>query len=394
MKSPSIFKFSSTRPIAVAVIALGTFICSCSRDDGPPPPELPEPEPATVQFTSTSLSVEENSSSSLSIDLSLSKTVIEEGVVTISIDNGSTATSSNYTTDPAVSGETISISLPEGATSASFSITPINDDEINEDRTIVLKLTSASGGVELASSDLTATIVIINEDEDDGDGDAIFTENFDYGSTAGNLTALSNWGRYSGTENPIQYITDGLSYEGYGNSAIGGAVTFEGGSGSREDVQIKFDSQNSGTIYLAQIINISSAAATASGDFFLSLRDADGGFFNRLYAKDNGSGKLLLGTARTRSGGGSEVYSTTEYSYNTNYLVVLKYDFDTKDASMFVFSDSVPATEPATPDVVADTGAEPAALEEIVIRQGADAIAGTIDGIKVGTTWENTLGLE
>jgi hypothetical protein len=380
--------FISKRPVVILVMALSTFIFSCSSDDMAEPgaPELP-----TIKFNNTSLNVEENSSSTLNVDLSLSAALEEAGTITITIDDGSTATSSDYTTYPEASAGMIEISLPKGITSASFTVTPIDNDDLNDDKTIIFVISAADGGVELANSDLTATVTIPNDDV--ASDNLLFNENFDYGNTADDLTAVSDWERYSGELNPIQYIVDGLSFEGYGSSAIGGAVTFEGGEGSREDVQIQFDPRNSGTIYLAQIINISSAEATESGDFFLALRDPGDGFFNRLYAKDNGSGKLLLGTARTRSGGGSEVFSTTEYSYDTNYLVVLKYDFDTKLASMFVFDDSVPATEPATPDVVADTGAEPASLEEIIIRQAATVIVGSIDGIRVGTTWETALGL-
>jgi hypothetical protein len=397
MKAKNIIKFISNCPIALVVIVLSLFISSCSRDDGPPPPPIPEPEPATVKFSATSLNVEENATAALTVDLSFSKPLREAGTVTISLDDASTASTSDYSTTPSSSEGTIVFNLAQGASAASFSVTPVDNMDLNDNKTIIFNISAAEGGVKLADSDLTLTITITNDDEEDGGGEPsglIFNDNFDYGTTAENLTAVSSWERYSGELNPIQYIVDGLSFEGYGSSAIGGAITFEGGAGSREDVQIQFESQNSGTIYLAQIINLSSAEATASGDFFLSLRDPDDGFFNRLYAKDNGSGKLLLGTARTRSGGGSEVFSTTEYSYNTNYLVVLKYDFDTKLASMFVIGDSVPATEPATPDVVADTGAEPASLEEIVIRQGSSVIVGTIDGIRVGTTWEEALGLE
>jgi hypothetical protein len=374
-------------PIAI-VVALGTFIFSCNNDDDP---VMPDPELATVKFSSTSLSIGENSSSALAVDLTLSKALEEAGTVTISIDNGSTATSSDYSTYPEASSGAITLSLPEGTTSASFSVTPVDNSDANDDKTIIFNLSSADGGVGLVSSDLTATITITNDDEPSAG--ILLNENFDYGTTAGDLTALSSWEVYSGTDFPIQYIVDGLSLTGYENSGVGGAIAVENGDGSRQDVTRSFASQNSGTVYTAQLINISQATASATGDFFMSLRNASGKYFNRLYAKDDGSGNLLLGTARTRSGGGSEVYSTTAFSYNTTYLVVIKYDFSTKETSMFVMDDSIPATEPETPDVVADTGEEPASFEDIIIRQSSDDIAATIDGIRIANTWKDALGI-
>lgn len=379
--------FIYNRSIAVVVMSLGTFICSCNSDDA----VIPAPDPATVKFSGTSLSIEENSSSALAVDLTLSKALEEAGTVTISIDNGSTAISSDYSTYPAASSGAITISLPEGANSASFSVTPIDNNDLNDDKTIIFNISSADGGVELASSDLTATVTITNDDEPSAD--ILFNENFDYGTTAKDLTAVSSWEVYSGTEFPIQYIVDGLSLTGYGSSGVGGAIVVKNGDGSRQDVTRSFASQNSGTVYTAELINISRATASTSGDFFLSLRDVNGKYFNRLYSKDDGSGNLLLGTARTRSGGGSEVYSTTAFSFNTTYLVVIKYDFSTKETSMFIIKDSIPATEPETPDVVANTGDEPASFEDIIIRQSSDDIAATIDGIRIANTWKGALGI-
>lgn len=227
-------------------------------------------------------------------------------------------------------------------------------------------------------------------------GDLLFNENFDYGSVPGNLTALSSWKNYSGTGTPVQYVTGGLSFTGYGGSGTGGAATIENGSGSREDITRPIPSQSSGTVYIALLMNTSVAEANTTatgGDFPIALTDNDGNYFNRLYVKDDGNGNLTLGIAKTRSGGGEQVYAATAFKYNTTYLVVIKYDFSEKETSMFVLENNLPETEPGTPDATANTGNDPATFDNIIIRQSNHGLTAAIDDIRIAKTWKDVLGL-
>lgn len=214
-----------------------------------------------------------------------------------------------------------------------------------------------------------------------------FSDDFDYGSTPGNLSMVgsNNWGVFSGSANKIPYILQGLSFGGYVGSGKGGAVTMQNGSGSREDVFRSFTEQNSGSVYTAQLVSLSAAGA---GDFFMSMREGTS-YMARLYAKDDG-GKPALGISRSSA---TASYVPMALNYNTTYLVITKYDFTTKVASLFVFDGAIPATEPAAHASSTD-GTAPAVLQNTIIRQNTVApLSATIDGVRVANTWKKVLGL-
>jgi len=216
----------------------------------------------------------------------------------------------------------------------------------------------------------------------------LLDENFDYGATESDLVSISGgkWAPYSaGGTLAVKYIPSGLSFSGYGGSAIGGAATSQNGSGSREDITRTFSQQSTGVIYMAQLINIS---RSTSGDFFLSLRDNSGTFFNRLFAKDDGNGNLSLGVGK---------YTTVEYvpglQYGTTYLVVIKYDFAAQVSSMYIIDGTIPTTEPTEASAVSSIGNAPTNLSDVVIRQATGVLDASIDGIRIGVTWKSVLGL-
>lgn len=216
-----------------------------------------------------------------------------------------------------------------------------------------------------------------------------FEENFDYGNEPGDITALSTWERYGGSREPIQYSPTGLTFGGY-PSTSGGAIAIVNGSGSREDILRDFDAQSSGVLYSAQLINVSSVT---EGNYFYSLANNGEGFFARIFAMDDGNGGYLFGTALNLAGGGTEEYTSTSYTYDTTYLVVVKYDFATATSSLFVIDGDIPATEPAAPDASANSGDLPTALDTIKYRQNNEVLEATVDGVRISDTWEGALGI-
>ena len=210
----------------------------------------------------------------------------------------------------------------------------------------------------------------------------ILDENFDYGDSAGNLTTSSGgvWVAHSGTSGFVQYVTTGLSMAGYGSSGVGGAATIST-SGS-EDVNRSFTNQTSGTVYFAALVNVSTAG---SGTYFLHLKDS--GTFNfraRVFAK-NEAGVLRFGLGDTSTAS----YATADFSYNTTYLIVVKFNATTGDTALYVLN-SGSATEPTTP-LLSTTGTAQA-VEGIAIRQASGGPSATIDGIRVANTWEDVIG--
>ena len=207
----------------------------------------------------------------------------------------------------------------------------------------------------------------------------LLDENFSYGATPGNLTAVSggNWAAHSGGgTNPIQYATSSLTMPSYVSSGIAGSVTF---TSSGEDDNRTFAEQTSGTMYYAALVNLS--YATAAGDYFMHFKNATTGFAARLFARDS-AGALQFGIGTS----GTPVWGLTNYAYNTTYLVVAKHDLGSGASDLFVL-DTCSSTEPAP--VASATGAPLTPIVGIAIRQGGatTAATGIVDGIRVATNW-------
>lgn len=272
----------------------------------------------------------------------------------------------------------------------------VNVDANNKAVTVYVKFAPVSGKNQPLSGKITHSLTGLNDIVFDVTGEetgnianvALLVENFEYGATEDFLLRTNtNWTAYSAEGSiPITYVPQGLNFANYVGSGIGGAATMMNGGFSREDISRTFTSQTSGTVYTALMVSFSAAA---EGEFFFANRDAAGGFFNRFYVKDGGSGNLILGVGKNSTA----VYSTTNFKYNTTYLVVIKHDFSTKISSMYVINGTIPDVEPtiAAAQSVA-TGTSPTSLNDVVIRQAETALTATIDGIRVATTWKGVLG--
>lgn len=269
----------------------------------------------------------------------------------------------------------------------------INDETID----VYVKFTPNSttnqtiiGSITISLSGMPDVVVSVAGTEQGNVPDVpLLVENFDYGASTDFLLRITtNWAAYSAEGSiPVTYIPEGLSFTNYVGSGIGGAATMMNGSFSREDINRLFTApQTSGTVYTSLLVNFSAAG---TGEFFFANRDGAGGFFNRFYAKDGGDGNLVLGVGKNTAA----VYATTNYKYNTTYLVVIKHDFSTQISSMYVIDGAIPDTEPtAAAAQSAATGTSPTSLNDVVIRQAETALSATIDGIRVATTWKGVLG--
>ncbi|MEZ4855050.1 MAG: T9SS type A sorting domain-containing protein [Gelidibacter sp.] len=204
-------------------------------------------------------------------------------------------------------------------------------------------------------------------------------ENFNYGSSAGDLTAVSggNWVNHSGST-PIGYATTSLSMPGYASSGLGGSATITGSNS--EDANRPFTPQTTGTIYMSALVNIS---AVGSGNYFLHLLKDDGSNFRaRVGAKDDGSGNILFGIGTTAS---TLVYGTTPFNLNTTYLLVASFNIDSGLTNLYVLTSPV-ATEPSTPEAT-ETGGGGTVISAVALRQSSNIPTAVIDGINVATNW-------
>ncbi|TAE17478.1 MAG: hypothetical protein EAZ95_06325, partial [Bacteroidetes bacterium] len=239
----------------------------------------------------------------------------------------------------------------------------------------------------------------------------LFTENFNYGGTAGNLVGKGGWSGIGSTVNTgtfLQYIPNSnLSFGSYGT--VGGKVPFTSLTNA-EDAGRRMATTpfTSGTVYVSLLVNFSVVNPTE--DYFFALNNSPTGttYPARIYVKSNGSGGVSIGLRKASAS--TTAYSPTAYTLNTTYLIVLKYNIvgayvatpiSTDDeCAMFIFaSGDTFTTEPTAPTVVSTgndfnitvtgTGMPSGGLASVALRQGSGTLSGEIDYIRMANTWAN-----
>ncbi|PQA94762.1 hypothetical protein B0A69_09985 [Chryseobacterium shigense] len=217
-------------------------------------------------------------------------------------------------------------------------------------------------------------------------GQNLLKESFNY--TSGTLLTDNNWIVQSGNgTNDITVSNGNLLYPGSIGNTMGNKVPL---ANNGEDVYRTFTT-TAAPIYSSLIVKVSSANSV--GDFFYSIGtsiDPVSTVGAKLFIRSNGTGfsfGVLRGT------GGIPSYETTVRPFNTNVLVVIKYEVvagATNDAVKLYVNPPL-ASEPATTDATynAATGTDAGAFSAIALLQGTAASAPTleVDGINVGTTW-------
>jgi hypothetical protein len=215
----------------------------------------------------------------------------------------------------------------------------------------------------------------------------LLDENFDYGSSAGSLTTTSggNWVNHSGTAGTLAYQTSSLSMTSYPSSGVGGSALVD--PTQTEDANRSFSNVNSGVIYMSALVNVESAT-TENYIWHFKHNTSATNFTCRVYAKDE-SGNLKFGIREAAEA--TTTYAAGNFSFNTTYLIVAKYDFSSGRASLFVLT-SVVGSEPAS-DASSDTGANATQLDQVGLRQSnsGGSVKATVDGIRVANTWADLM---
>ncbi|NWG27618.1 MAG: T9SS type A sorting domain-containing protein [Ignavibacteriaceae bacterium] len=216
----------------------------------------------------------------------------------------------------------------------------------------------------------------------------LLIENFEY--PAGDTLINNGWVNHSGTGNKITAASGSLIYNLYPGSGIGNSTTLNGGSGSREDIHKDFTSTGSGSLYAAFLVNVDTASTI--GDYFFHLAPAfPTTFFKpRVFVKDDGAGNLQFGISKASTS--SVVYTTTTYSYNTTYFLVLKYNMpagDSNDVGSLYINPPV-GKEPSVADIVSTDIVADNSMAAVCLRQGSNSYIVQVDGIFINTSWPTT----
>lgn len=208
--------------------------------------------------------------------------------------------------------------------------------------------------------------------------------------------STNDWYSFSGTETDtyIQVVEGSLSYAGYVTTGTGNKAELVGKGA--DDLR-QFSEVTSGKVYLAAIINVDSLKKSTSPDYFLALGDASNSNMSpRLYIKsiqnaDKSYGGFKLGVKKVNEG--LTNWSSETYLPNTNYLVVLEYEFVAKDSNDVVRVFVNPTVDTTTPTFVCDQSSsnEKPDIKKIAsvnLRKGTNTPGRVfVDEIKVATEW-------
>jgi hypothetical protein len=226
----------------------------------------------------------------------------------------------------------------------------------------------------------------------------LFVEDFNY--AVGDSITGHGWTKHSGAGFTIFVASGSLNYTGYPSSGIGNHVSIDGGSGSREDVNVGIDSiyNNGDVLYYSFLVNVASASTTQ--DYFIHIGNRASptvftSFSARVFLQDV-SGNLRFGISNSSS---SFIIGTTNFSYGTTYLIFVKYTINTGGADeckLWVFSSGVPLSEilAGTPEVTNNATNGQDIIDAIALRQGGQTYSALVDGIRVSTQWSDLVPVE
>lgn len=228
----------------------------------------------------------------------------------------------------------------------------------------------------------------------------LFVENFNFPV----MDSLENTGGWlstgAGSPNNIKIVSPGLSYNGYKSSGIGNSVSFSNPNTSGDAVRHEFGDQTSGKVYMAFLLRVDSLTANATEDYNICL-DAAGpstNLVNLIFVKKISSSTFNVGIKKAYDG--IVTYSPVSLSKNTTYLIVSSYQYingaDNDVCKLYINTAGVPATEPAVPSATSTTGTDNTSIGDVVMfnsyfNNGLQRSSVKIDGIRIGTTWANTL---
>ena len=125
-----------------SLIILGTllFSVSCKED-----PELPD---NLVEFESNALGITEDESE-LTVNINLSREATKDGVLTLQFEAAGLAYGTDFTTEPAAIGNTITIPVMKGASAVSFKVKKVENVLLDGDEQLVATITTVPASLVL-----------------------------------------------------------------------------------------------------------------------------------------------------------------------------------------------------------------------------------------------------
>lgn len=232
-------------------------------------------------------------------------------------------------------------------------------------------------------------------------GSLLFNENFT-ALTNGNLTNANGGWTTATTPNVQVLSTTPLVSSGYASGTTYINIQRATGDDPRKTfIGATTVNNTDATFYLSFVVRVASTFSTPSSSpansaaQIISLRNAAGTSLGSFYVADDGT-NLKFGINKLTGQSASTVYAAATYSFNTTYLIVIRYDFvsGATNDRMFLYVNPSLAAEPATGSAAASiTGAvaDPtaasssaiAALQLFQANNGAGGAAADVDAFKM-----------
>lgn len=209
------------------------------------------------------------------------------------------------------------------------------------------------------------------------------------------LQSQVDWTRLNNGDSLV-IASPSLSYAGL-PASTGNRVTFDG---IGIDAGKSFTSQTSGTVYFSFLLNVTSLGSlgTTGGYFtgFIQTNATNTNYGATTWLRANGSGFDIGLNARTTAA--NTVWSSTPYSLNTTYLVVIAYQIvagASNDVVRLWINPATGGSEPAPLLSATNTGTDftttaGTGVGAILIRQATNASETPfveMDELRIGTTW-------
>ena len=267
----------------------------------------------------------------------------------------------------------------------------------------------------------------------------LFEENFDYDAdrplimdaiaSSDNFDGVTGWSTQSNStagDNTFNITSAPLTYNGYLGSEIGNALKYSGTAGQGIFKLFSQNVRNDSTVYISFLINFPNELVSG-GDYFLGIKmepsATSTNWGGRIFASVDPSyagEEVSLGINKMSGGTTTWVNSTTGpfFPANTTHLMVMKYhvgvlngksaaeeagNFD--DVMSLYVNPPLTGVEPETPDMIhqdrnqndlyryTQSGLVFGGARGLYLRSSAagNAPAYTIDGIRVGLSWEDVI---
>ncbi|MEO5646935.1 MAG: hypothetical protein ABIQ56_01160, partial [Chitinophagaceae bacterium] len=142
--------------VLLVIMFGGITVISCKKEKFTTPSNV-----GTIRFGANAYTILLNAPDPLTIVLPLSLPLEEEASAVIMIDNQSTALPSEYVVTPIFPTDGLKFNMAKGATEVSFKVASLNNFE--GERTVIFKISSATGGLTVANTNATATVTLIGK---------------------------------------------------------------------------------------------------------------------------------------------------------------------------------------------------------------------------------------